>query len=67
MGDCEGCSFESWGLRGKERGYNLILSGGNVKGEVPRDDRQVDRFVVYKVLYKHSVGLIVGRLDCNNP
>lgn len=39
--ECErkGGSFESWRLWGKERGYNLGINGGEVKGEISSDDR----------------------------
>jgi hypothetical protein len=28
--------------RGKRTGYNLVISGGNVRGEIPSENRQVD-------------------------
>jgi hypothetical protein len=52
----QGYSFEIRGMWGKERGYNLVISGGNVKGEISSDNRQADRFVVYRVLYTDSAG-----------
>lgn len=41
-GGRHGYSFESRGMWGKERGYNLGISGGNFRGEGPSESRQVE-------------------------
>ena len=52
-----GFSFESWEVRGKERGYNLVISGGNVKGEISSESKQID----FKFLCSHPRWSLIHR------